>query len=369
LAQDAAEPTTSASTQPAPLETLREDSRQRLLATVNNLSSLPARKVGDLIHLRVADGLFALECSVQDTGGVHKIDLADAPGITQINAGVQPQTASTWVDFQHTEFATPFAISTLLQFFSRDDYMQIAYDFTGATEEYRVQLIQAPSMAENPSEIIRIYVERFNAINEDLIERVQISGRSFDELMASHRGAALKYLVKPLASRTLHRDVLAVPKERAWLVLGGNEAQAEVAARVNELVKQLDAEKFTDRRAAALELSGLGPPGALALRKVDHAKLSEEQRQAIETVLRSYTEVSAQQTNELSRDPLFLIGVLYSNEQALWPAAAKGLAAINPGYNVALDDRESSLREADKVLLKVIDKEAPTTQPATRPAE
>lgn len=369
FAQDAVEPTTAPSTQPAPLETLREDARQRMLATVNNLSPLPARKIGDLIQLRVTDGLFVLECAVQDTGGVHRIDLTDMPGIAQINAGVQPQTASTWVDFQHTEFATPFAISTLLQFFSRDDYMQIAYDFTGATEEFRVQLIQAPSMAENPGEMIRIYVERFNALNEDLIERVQISGRSVDELMTKHRTATLRYLIKPLASRGLHRGVLAIPKEKAWLVLGGNEAPAEVVARVNELVKQLDAEKFPDRRAAAEALSKLGPPGALALRKVDRAKLSEEQRQAIETVLASYTEVSAQQTNELARDPLFLIGVLYSSEEALWPTAAKELAQVNPAYEVTLDDREKSIRMIDGLLMTVIDKEAPTTRPATQPAE
>ena len=70
----------------------------------------------------------------------------------------------------------------------------------------------------------------------------------------------------------------------AWQVLSDLvPVDPDLAKRVDDLVKQLDAELLTQRESASAELRKLGRPGALALLKVSRQGLSQEQNTCAST--------------------------------------------------------------------------------------
>ncbi|MCS7032840.1 MAG: hypothetical protein NZ561_02470 [Phycisphaerae bacterium] len=371
-----AEPVPSAEapgTQPVTLEALREAQRQRLVESMSSLSALPPARLDEVLRLSLRDGLFEVECPLGSTGGVHRIELTDLPGLAQINCGADEQSGSRWIEWQHSEFETPEAVVTLLQVFARDNYLQIAADFVGPQRSGNMQLIQSPRNPgedSHPHEQVRLYVQSFAGSEENIIERVSLQAANFPELLRQHRSEVLRHVISPLARRKLHRAILTTPLQRAWLVLETADPPPQVAGRVAELVHQLNAEAYSARRAAADELAKLGPAGALALRRVDRARLSEEQRQAIETILAGYGELSESQRAELASDPLFLIGVLYSEERPLWPTAIERLMQWRsiPSMTGSVGDAEQVRQMADAWLGQLI-AELPTSQPSETPMD
>jgi hypothetical protein len=241
--------------------------------------------------------------------------------------------------------------------------MMLAYDFTGIKEEMRVQLIQSPRMAESPDEVLRLYVERYEAVTEDLVGKLNLKADRFETLLQNHREETLRYVVGPIASRRMHRSLLRTPAGDAWQVLGKSVPLPESSVRkVSELVAKLNADEFADREAAAAELKALGAVGVMALATLDQKVFSEEQRQAIETIRASYTRLTDEQLATKQNDPIFLIGVLYSDELPLWSAALKQLKR-----DESIADDAMAVRAAgDAVLLKLIADSSPSTQPAPR---
>jgi|GEM_PF-5163688 len=359
-------PATLPTTQPT-LDQRRVAEQEKLRQSMHTLSALSPRTLGEVVGLSLGrdDGLLLPESPLTTTDGAHRVDLLDLPGLTQVNVGQSDTSGDRWIDFQHVDFDTPGAVSTLFQIFGRADYLMIAYDFTGVVEERRVQLIQSPRMAEQPNETVRLYVERFDAITEESIGKINLRADRFDTLLRDHPQEAIEYLLRPIFSRKLHRELLRTPAGEAWQALGDSvPPPAEVKQQVDALVVQLNSDEFSKRESAAVALQKLGPSGAMALRAVDTKLLSEEQRQAIETTLASYLRLPGEQIARLKSDKLFLIGVLYSDESSLWPAALKALggAAKLDASLTATDVR----RTADGLLEAFVDP-APTTQPSAGP--
>ncbi|HRK29468.1 MAG TPA: hypothetical protein PLD59_00205 [Tepidisphaeraceae bacterium] len=359
---------TSQPTSQPSLELRRSVEAEKLRTSMLSLPVMPPRALVATITLQLAEpaGLILADSPIAASDGVHRLELTDLPGLAQINVGQAGQENARWVDFQHVEFATPDAIVTLLQVFVREDYLMIAYDFTGAREECRVQVIQAPQMAENKDEIFRLYVERFDSVTDDSLEKITLKADSLRTMLATHRDESMRYIIAPLRDRKLHRGVLRVPSEVAWQVLGASvPPPKEAEDRVATLVRKLDAEEYAERETAATELRRGGAITALILRQIDRSGLSEEQRQAVDTIISSYDRLSQEHIEQRKADPLFHLGILYGDETSLWPAAAAALGlSLSKGEE---SDVEQIRDKADATLTSLLQTAKPpaASQPVT----
>lgn len=357
-------PATLPTSQPT-LESLRSDERERLRQSMQSLSPLSPRNTSEVISLSIDKelGLLTADSPIASTEGAHRVELLDLPGLAQVNVGLNDKTGDRWIDFQQILFNVPDGISALLQLFARDDYLMLAYDFTGTKEELRVQLIQSPRMADNPEEVVRLYVERFDSTGDELIGRVNIKSPSFVSLLKDHSDDALRYVLRPIFDRNLHRTLLVTSSGDAWQVLGDSvPPPAEMKEKVAALIVELNDDQFAKREAASESLKSLGAAGAMALRQVDTKPLTEEQRQSIEAILASYSRMPADQIAEKQKDRLFLIGVLYSKEMALWPSAAARVGSLNNPTNAT-----EAQKAGDSALLADI-QAAEARTPASQPS-
>lgn len=353
-----------------PLEQLRAEAEDRLRTAAADaplLSPMP-RPIAGVLRITLADDLMQVECTAGETDGFKRVALSDVSGLATLNAspGTPESGRPSFVDFNHVEFDAPGAIAHSLQIFARGDYVQIAWDEATPQASSRIQLIQAPQMADDPDAVVRLYYDRFDAVTEEQLARKQFSARSFPALWAAHRAEVGRLVVEPLRRRGLHAGLLATPPALGWQVLGPTaEPPQEVKARVAELVRQLDAEAFADREAAAESLRQMGSPAAVALRAISPDTLSEEQRRAIDAIVAKYTVVPDAAAKAMARDPAFLIGCLYADDAGLWPLAAEALRRLH-GVEVRLGESPAITRaEADRLLdALILD---PARSAATRP--
>lgn len=374
LAQDAPPPPATAPAIPLPQLRAEQEQRLRAAAAETPLFSPTSRPVEQVIALRLVDGLIDVDPTVGETDGFKRVAISDIGGLATINAstGTPESGRPSFVDFNHVDFNTPGAITHSLQVFARGDYVQIAWDESGPLHSSRIQLIQAPQLADDPGNTVRLYYDLFEAITEEQLDRRQLSAESFDALWRDHRADVGRLVIDPLRRRGLHAGLLTTPPSLGWQVLGtGAEPPAAMKQKVSDLVKQLDAEAFADREAAAESLRQMGSAAAVALRSMDAAALSEEQRRAVDAIVAKYSAVPDEAAGVLARDPAFLIGCLYSDDAALWPLAADALSKAT-GAEVNLDGSPASARrEADRLLDTLIlapaRSKAPQTRPTTRP--
>jgi hypothetical protein len=344
--------------------------RLSLEAATSSMSPLDSRPMREVLRLGLAEGLLEADSPIPSTDGVHRIAVADVPGVATLNVGVGEQTGSRWLVFEHNAFDGPDVVGTMVQVFAREAYVQVAVDVTGTLEESRVQLIQSPATAESPGERLRLYVEWFDARTEEQLGKLSLTGESFDDLLRNHRDATLRWVVQPLLTRRLHRGVLTPASEAAWQVLGDTATPPrELVDEVSALVRQLDDESFSKRQAAQRRLREGGAKTAIVLRRIDRTGLSEEQRQALETLVAAYSGLDERTVAGLRQDPLFLLGVLYSPERPLWPFAARRLEALGaPALRIdEATSAEAVWRHADESLARLVLDHLPRTL-TTRPS-
>lgn len=371
--------TRPATTVPAiPLDDLRRHNEADVRKSAAEIPEMPPRAIERLIALRLDDrGLIEAVPVVGETDGVKRLDPPPPiGGLVNVNAspGSPDGSRPPFIDFQHVDFAPPEpgGVMHALQVFSRGDYLQISWDDTAVARSSRVQYIQAPQMSDDPQQNVRLYYDLFDAVTDDHLDHKQLSAASFPDLLRLHRDDTVRLLIAPLRRRGLHATLLATPPALAWQVLGDRmTAPPELARTVAELIARLDSERFADREAAAKRLREMGAPAVVVLRKIDRSGFSEEQRQAIETIVAQYARLPEQQATGLDADPLFLIGCLYADTPDLWPAAAELLQKA-VGETAALGATTEERRaEADRLLDRhVIDPAArrAATQPTSRPS-
>jgi hypothetical protein len=99
-------------------------------------------------------------------------------------------------------------------------------------------------------------------------------------------------------------------------------------ARVQSLLKKLDAENFQDREAASKALAALDQPAALALRRMDRAGWSEEQVGRVDAFLAKYKPTNDVDAKRLRRDRDFLLDCLFSDDAQIRQLAFNELQQV-----------------------------------------
>mgnify|MGYP001221551766 CR=1 FL=1 len=371
------EPPARPATVPAiPLDEMRRRNELDIRKAAAEIQEIPARSIDQLIALRLDDrGLVEAVPVIGETDGVKRLDLpAPIGGLVNINAspGSADGARPSFVDFQHVDFAPPMAVMHALQVFARGDYLQISWDETGVASSSRLQLIQAPQMNDDPQQHLRLYYDRFDSITDAHVDHQQYSAASFPQMLRAHRDEMLHLVLSPLRRRELHAALLSTPVPLAWQVLGDRaDAPAGAEAAVLALVEKLNSDRFADRESAARQLRHMGAPAVVVLRKIDRSKFSEEQRQAIDTIVAQYAPMPERETAGLERDPLFLVGCLYADAPDLWSIAGK-LIEEATGRRVSIGGTpEERRREADRLLDELILAPAErraATRPTSRPS-
>jgi hypothetical protein len=212
--------------------------------------------------------------------------------------------------------------------------MQIARDVEGPALAVNISLIQNP--AENEArERVRLSVDVINSVTGTKTIDLHLTAGSLPQLRREHPTEVAKYL-RPVLHDLRAENLLADPAAQWQVFAGSVTVTEEVAAKVNELITQLDADELPRRQAAMKELKKLGAPAATAVMKMDRGKLSPEQNIALDAFVAPYSPLSADETRNARNDADFLIDCLMNENEQVRKAALSQLTTVL-GKTVAYD--------------------------------
>jgi len=249
-----------------------------------------------------------------------------------LTVGVEPKTDANapyipgLFRFVRHQFPEPAGIA-ITHVFVIGPKTQVWRSFEGSGEFQSVDLIQSDEFLEEGEDRVRLYVQARR--NEELVDELKLSAVNVAELRRKYPAETMRYL-EPIFRELGQSSVLfQVNTRAAWQVLGGShDPPADVAKRVDDLLKRLDAESPQERTKALAELNQVGQPAALVLMKRDRRALSEEQRTRVETFLAPYTPLSNEEAVKMHGDPEFLLLALSSEDAALSELALRELNRI-----------------------------------------
>ena len=193
---------------------------------------------------------------------------------------------------------------------------------------------------------------------------------TFAGLCRLHPGAVARYIEPILRDLHADADVLAPDTPLAYQVFAAEATVDEAtAARVRQLVAQLDADDFRDRDDAGERLRAMGPIAAVALGRMDAAKLSPEQRARTAAVLRHFRPVTDADAQRLRGNVDFLLNCLNDTDPFVSRIALDRVRAV-VGHDVPFDPRLTGRprREAVWRLRCELAPRDATTGPTTAPS-
>jgi hypothetical protein len=188
---------------------------------------------------------------------------------------------------------------------------------------------------------------------------------SLPELRQRFPNAFEKYL-RPMF-REFHQEgtVFAVEDKIAWQVMAGDwEPPADLAAKVQPLVDQLNAADYSRRQQAQESLRQIGQHAALLLHSAQSKNWTAEQKARIHKFLAEYFVLTDAQAGKLGSDLDFLLDCLASDDRELCAATLnhlQRLLARKIEYKVDLPpaDRMAAIEQLRREL---------TIHPTTREA-
>ncbi len=190
-----------------------------------------------------------------------------------------------------------------------------------------------------------------------------LTANDFESLRRENRAQVYQYLGPIL--RLLKTDgVIGAEPRIARQVLRHRRPHSELEPVVKKLVAQLDAESFLERDKALSKLRELGPDAVAVAEKLDHKKLSPQQRTGIEAFVSDVKLASLEELDQLARDPQFLVECLYCEDAVIRILSLERLKALNRGP-IAFDAKSDPLGQAG-VIEELRAKLVPP--PATKPA-
>jgi hypothetical protein len=208
----------------------------------------------------------------------------------------------------------------------------------------------------------------FGGMQARSVQVFRATADSVAELRAKYPAEFRRHVV-PLLSKV---------SDLSWLTPGAGDVYAAfreipadpaVAARLAELLPDLNAAEAGVRDAAADRLTALGPAGVLAALRADVSGLSAEQRGQLGRLVAAHRRRDRPPADPRA-DPSFLLDALEYPDRAVRSAAKAALEAA-VGERLAFDpslDGPSLGLAADEVRRRVQERLAAGTDPATRPA-
>lgn len=290
---------------------------------------IEAASVADVIRLTINDKDLAIASSLPTTDQAV-VNAPGLPGLTKVTvqrAGSGKDAPLARFSLENVDFTSPNAVSihtSVQQPVPGQLHLNQDYNLL-ADEVHSVQLIQNIREIVEDEPRVRLYVQ----ITAQPEVNLRLEADNIVELRHKFPAEVAKY-VDPIFESLRQDGLLAkVDPKLAWQVFAdAYTPPADVVAKVQALVKQLDAEDFADREAASKSLEGLGQPAALALLRIDRAGWSEEQIGRVDAFLAKFKTTDDAEAKRLRKDRDFLLDCLFSEEEPIRRRAHAELEAL-----------------------------------------
>ncbi|MDB5326570.1 MAG: hypothetical protein JWM57_2139 [Phycisphaerales bacterium] len=302
-----------------------ESSRPALVAEQASLPKLEPQRIGQMLSIVVEDQFLHISPRGPQQRGQFAVQVPDWPGfvtLQQFGPGTMKLDHVMLADNDTTEARTSVIV--------RPDYLQLVRDTETLTSTRSVTLMQSRMFADASGDPVRLSVK--DAPKEDgrpAPPTVMLSAPTFSDLVRDHPAAVRDALLPILRDLGAAGVLRGSDPARAWQALGSAlPADTKVAAQIDALLKQLDADDFAQREKAEAAMEALGPPAAVEIRRRDLAKLSPDARSSVENALRKSEPLTPARADQLGHDVPFLLDTLLLDDPHLTAAAAKRLAEI-----------------------------------------
>ena len=177
----------------------------------------------------------------------------------------------------------------------------------------------------------------------------------------------VRRFLQPVLKRLIGTDLLRSGPAELYSVFSEIPADAKAVQAVKDLLPQLDADAYEKRQAASVELAKLGPPGVLAVLRMDLAAMSEEQKARCRAFVNSYRQSDGENDwDQKRKEPYFLLDAMEDDDAAVRSAAKNQLQKVlghevNVDVLAAADVRSKAMDQ----LRKDNDKELAAKMPKT----
>ncbi len=318
--------------------------RQRVLADWKDLPTLPQQSIRNVLTLKLVEGRLQVESGLAGKSGVNaRVPLSDLKGDAAIMIGAAAPGMGkgvVFIQFQNWDFSDPTLIEDHLQVQCIGGRISLNHDteFFNHSETVTLQLDNELTPAginpAAPGATLRIQGIGGNGEPQ---KNEYYSAPSLEQLRKQHPEDYDRY-VRPIFRALKQESVIGeVDDKTAWQVLSdGWTTDPALAAKVNEVVGQLNAEDYAARAQANKKLVEMGEPAALYLMSAEIPSLSAEQKGRIDQFLVAYRPLNDEQVKSFRKNVDFLIDCLTSDDETVRTLALGHLSAA-VGHPVDFD--------------------------------
>jgi len=368
----------------------RDQQYKRMQTMVASFPTLPAKDIGDVMHLKMDGSALSLSTPLtdpsHDMGGFRvacepfkgptfaSVSLIGVPRgmMAAGKAGAVANPPAPRI-FSFTSYEMPNAdelVTISIQAYG--NRLQIdRQSRSGAGGFRRVMLVQqrsdaAAGQGQSP---IQLNINEFgDTVPAGIPRNFSIQAPDFQTLLREH-GREAEEFIRPLFRQLGQESALAPDGRVAWQVLADHwRPDPELAKKVRQLLPTLNDVDFHARDKALAELESMGMSGAAVLLHMDRLGLSPEQNLLIDRTLAPFAQLSPKDATRLRSDTDFLMDCLYVANSDVRAAALDRLKQVT-GKELSFDlDTPEGARPAaiSELRKQLADKpaEGPTTEPA-----
>ena len=369
-------------TRPA-LAALQAKERAETIAGLVDRPLLPPWPVADVARIGRDGDHLSVTSRLGPTPGQCRIDVTDIGGVCDVNRtalrrpGLPPPPAAGPADA-----TVPDAF--LFDWYQFDQPGCTVVGTTVAVLPANVQIARTTETPDGGGTQLQLTEQRFPPVDggapgislkvtvtgpaaDDATSQpaVEVTAASFADLARRYPAEVGRYLEPVL--RGLHAEAVLPPETTlAYQVFAADVTVDPAAAdRVRGLVARLDADDFHDRDAAVEALRAMGPVAAVAVARLDPARLSPEQRARTAAVVRRFRPVSDADAGRLADDADFLVNCLDDPDPFVVRTAMARLGRLT-GRPIPFDPALTgqARRDAVRQLRQAIDRGRPATPPS-----
>lgn len=331
-----------------------------------NLPVVSVKRVEDAIQMRLENGQLVAKTSVPESDSQVKLDVPGYGGFTTIL--VQGKTGNGMseaknIQFEHWDFGTPGTISIHTSISAMGGNVNIFRGSESLGSESSVQLIQ--NFTLNEDRTVWLHVQKSNA-NGRMPVNLHLPAPSISDPRRLYPHETAEYLQPVFRDIGQEAAVFSVDPRIGWQVFAdAYKPTDEQRGKVEQIIKQLDADNFQDRQKASEALGAMGEPAAMVLAKTERSKLSAEQNGRIDSFLASYLPLSPAEADTLRSKPDFLLDCLYTTDPFVRAQALAQLEKVS-GKTLDFDSTLEGESRFDAIAkLRAQLNLGPTTQPSS----
>ncbi len=340
------------------------------------LPPVPSGPVADVARLRLDGPHLAVRTAVPATAGaVHcRVTVTDLPGLCDVTHTALRRHGEPSTDappdvllFDWSQFDQPGLVevgTTVAVFPASTQLSRVTEAADGGVTQLQLTELRNPPAPGEAGVRLR-FSGAAAADGRPPAADVDVAADTFLALCRLHPAEVARYLEPVL--RGLHADAAVLPADPtlAYQVFAAAvPPDPATDARVRQLVAKLDADDFTVRDAAGEQLRALGPIAAVAVARLDPARLSPEQQARTAALVRHARPVPDADAARLAGDADFLLNCLNDSDPFVVNQALAGLGRVT-GHAVPFDPSLAGQPRRDAVwaLRQRLTTAASTTRP------